>query len=321
MNRHFAGKGCSSVQRRHYIAECRQTGAPTVPGKLEQNMAALDRDVVGHWRRHAATVGAARPSKRRRLTQRATGWRPKAARRRRGSASALRCAARVPAIPRRVSRRAAAAEGDTRAHGGAVEETWKTATGGSLACVRDAGRGGDGERGAQTAPGVDGKWNTVHPGRYLIYRPGSRPPQPSDLIPTPVISQDQSQSELLCLLVDLPVRSAAPHRPPDARDRRRPGDIVFLRVSPEGNAQRSRWARLFASRGFRHPQHERLQAAPNAGAPRRSHAPTPAASPCSSPRACGGFCPGHCMRRRVHPPARGEPSGEARKGRTAWSKR
>ena len=79
---------------------------------------------------------------------------------------ALRCAARVPAIPRRVSRRAAAAEGDTRAHGGAVEETWKTATGGSLARVRDAGTSID--------TGVDGKWNTVHPGRYLIYRPASR---------------------------------------------------------------------------------------------------------------------------------------------------
>ena len=92
MNRHFAGKGCSSVQRCHYIAECRQTGAPTVPGKLEQNMAALDRDVVGHWRRHAATVGSARPWKRRRLPRTTTRRRPKETRRRRGGATALRCA-------------------------------------------------------------------------------------------------------------------------------------------------------------------------------------------------------------------------------------
>ena len=157
---------------------CRQTQAHR---PCQASSSRTWRRRAGTWRRHAATVGAARPSKRRRLTQRATGWRPKAARRRRGSATALRCAARVPAIPRRVSRRAAAAEGDTRAHGGAVEETWKTATGGSMARVRDAGtsidagRGGDGERGAQTAPGVDGKWNTVHPGWYLIYCPASRP--------------------------------------------------------------------------------------------------------------------------------------------------
>ena len=152
MNLHFAGERCSSVQRYHYIAD-RQTSSSRTW-----------RRRAGTWRRHAATVGAARPSKRRRLTQRATGWRPKAARRRRGSATALRCAARVPAIPRRVSRRAAAAEGDTRAHGGAVEETWKTATGGSMAPVRDAGisidagRGGDGERGARAGrhPGWTG---------------------------------------------------------------------------------------------------------------------------------------------------------------------
>ncbi|KAG2568132.1 hypothetical protein PVAP13_7NG293824 [Panicum virgatum] len=122
------------------------------------------------WRRgQGRGVGTRPPLARRgrrsgRLTQRATGWRPKAARRRRGSATALRCAARVPAIPRRVSRRAAAAEGDTRAHGGAVEETWNTATGGSMAPVRDAGtsidagRGGDGERGARAGrhPGWTG---------------------------------------------------------------------------------------------------------------------------------------------------------------------
>jgi len=33
----------------------------------------------------------------------------------------------------------------------------------------DAGLGGDGERGARwTAPGVDAKWNTVHPERYYL---------------------------------------------------------------------------------------------------------------------------------------------------------
>jgi len=49
-----------------------------------------------------------------------------------------------------------------------------------------------------TAPWGDGKWNSVHPGRYFIYRPGSRQCETSDHFHAARISQYQVR--IRCIL-------------------------------------------------------------------------------------------------------------------------
>ena len=128
----------------------------------------------------------------------------------------------------------AAPEGGTRARRGAVEETWTTATGESTPRVRDAGtsidagRGGGGARWAPRPGWTVNEENTIHPGRYFIYHPGSRPPGPSDPLRAARISQY------------IPSQSGSPHTAPmapPATARFGREEIIFLRVQPDGNAR------------------------------------------------------------------------------------
>ena len=128
----------------------------------------------------------------------------------------------------------AAPEGGTRARRGAVEETWTTATGESTPRVRDAGtsidagRGGGGARWAPRPGWTVNEENTIHPGRYFIYHPGSRPPGPSDPLRAARISQY------------IPSQSGSPHTAPmapHATARFGREEIIFLRVQPDGNAR------------------------------------------------------------------------------------
>jgi len=154
---------------------------------------------------------------------------------------------------------------------------------------------------------VDGKWNTVHPGRYFIYRPGSRPPQPSDRFRVARISQILSQSGSPLSLLPWP-RLSDPPSPTNHLAARR------TKSPSPGTSSSSASRRRKATRGARvhelgaplFRRHRELQqAAPmrGQGAPRRPHAPTPAASPCSFPpsHVHAAASAGPRCRRRRHP--------------------
>ena len=188
MKLHFAGERCSSVQRCHYIAD-RQAQRPCQASSSRTSMAAPGRDVAEHWpplaRRGCGSEGGD--------LGRQLGGGP---RRRGGGATALRCAARAPAIPRRVGSRQHLKE--------ALEQAWRRR--GNVddghqrkhaACTRRCDlrrrRPASGARAGH--PGVDGKWNTVPPGWYFIYRLASMPPGPSDPLCAARISQYQVKAD------------------------------------------------------------------------------------------------------------------------------
>ncbi|KAG2639627.1 hypothetical protein PVAP13_2KG021016 [Panicum virgatum] len=159
-------------------------------------------------------------SKRRRSPRTATGWRPKATRRRRGGEALEHGAApsrkrgrRPPAEARRVYARRC-----------------------DLRRRRRRRRAGSARR---TAPG----WtvNAVHPGPYFIYRPGSSLPRPSDAFHAAGISQYQVKADR---------HPHSSHMAPPARfffffetTPARLGreeiveDIIFLRVPPDGKSR------------------------------------------------------------------------------------
>ena len=177
-----------------------------------------------------ATVGSEGLWKRRRSPRTTTGWRPK---RRGGGATALRCAARAPAIPRRVGRRQHLKE--------ALEQAWRRR--GNVddghqrkhaACTRRCDlRRRRPASGARTGhPGVDGKWNTVHHGRYFIYRPGSRPPGPSDPLCAARISQYQVKA-------DRHTQLPWPHLPLPDSDERRSSSSASSRTATRASSRAS----------------------------------------------------------------------------------
>ena len=137
-----------------------------------------------------ATVGSAGLWKRRRSPRTSTGWRPKATRRRRHGP------ARAPGIRRRLGR----CQGARRHPKVALEH--------GAAPSRKRGQRPPARAsrvyatlGHPWTPGA-ARWaprpgwtvneeNTVHPGRYFISRPGSRPPGPSDPLRAARISKSK----------------------------------------------------------------------------------------------------------------------------------